>query len=74
MSYGFMPRAIPKGRKTEAAFNSMIIGDTIVSTLNITGAPVDWNHPDTRVAFANNLGNTLADSGMQFHCADIWRK
>ena len=73
MSYGFMPGAIPEGRETEAAFNSIIIGDTIISTLNTTGGPVDWNHPDTFVAFANNLSNTLQSTGILEHCAEIWK-
>ena len=73
MSYGFMPSAIPNGRETEAAFNSIIIGDTIVSTLNITGVSVDWNHPDTFVAFANNLSNTLQSTGILEHGAEIWK-
>ena len=73
MSYGFMPSAIPKGRETEAAFNSIVIGDTIVSTLNATGESVDWNHPGTFVAFANNLSNTLQSTGILNHGAEIWK-
>jgi len=74
MSYGFMLGAIPNGRETEAAFNSIIIGDTIVSTINATGESVDWNHPDTFVAFANNLSNTLQSTGTLEHGAEIWKR
>ena len=74
MSYGFMEGAIPKGSEAEAAFNSIVIGSAIESTLNITGDEVDWSHPDTSVALAQNLGNTLEKTGILLHVAEIWKR
>ena len=71
MSFGFMPGNIPVGCEVEARVNSVIIGDTIVNTINASGYEIDWGHPDTQIAMANNLQVTMQRTGMLEHGAEI---
>ena len=71
MSFGFMPGNIPSGCITEARVNSVIIGDTIVNTINATGDNIDWGHPDTQIAMVNNLQLTMQRTGLLDHGGEI---
>ena len=67
-----MPGNIPSGCIPEARVCSVIIGDTVVNTLNATGTAIDWGHPDTIFAFANNLQTVMERTGLLEHRAEIW--
>lgn len=74
MSFGFMPGMLTKARMAEARLNCCIIGDTVVRLLFVAGDEIDWEHPRTRAALANNLSITLRQTGYHDHCGEIWTR